>query len=150
MSPPTLRNPNSSSSWGLKRCLKIAAVFVALSQVSVAQAACRPSTVKVVYEITYDKICVGKACSEDRRLVGWMKLTIRNTYDKSFTYALNNGQTKLKDVGKHCHDDGQFCVDFNGPMDATLYYANKRFNLGSPSVETGVSTFGSSEYWTCL
>jgi hypothetical protein len=150
MSTPTSRkSSNSLSSWGLKRCLKVAAGFVLLSQASIAHA-CSPATVSVTYEETYNELCIRKACSVDHRMIGFISLTISGGYSKTFEYTTQNGQAHYSDVKKRCSSDGVFCVDFRGSADATLYYANDSFNLGSPSGTTGTRTNGHSYYYICL
>ncbi|KAF9114003.1 hypothetical protein BGW39_003540, partial [Mortierella sp. 14UC] len=149
MSTPTLRKQTSLSSWGLKQYLTVAACLVALSQVSIVQA-CRPSTIKVTYEEVYDEFCYRKACHTEHIMTGHMTLTIRNHYDKTFTYQTINGDNKWTDIGKRCSPDDVFCIDFNGANDATLHYANKEFKLGAPSVQKGTRTLGESHYYNCL
>ncbi|KAF9902027.1 hypothetical protein EC991_005410 [Linnemannia zychae] len=149
MSNPTLHKQSSSSSWGLKQYLTVAACLVALSQVSIVQA-CRPSTVKVTYEEVYNEFCYKRACHVDQVMVGSMSLTIRNHYDKSFHYETQNGKSKLTDIGYHCSPDGNFCINVNDDDDVTLHYANKKFKLGAPSVQKGTRHLGESHYYTCL
>ncbi|KAF9973766.1 hypothetical protein BGZ73_002984 [Actinomortierella ambigua] len=147
MQSPTHRQ--SKSSWSLKQCVKIAVALVALSQVSIAEA-CSPSTVTVRYEEMYDEFCYRKACSTSHLMVGTMQLEVRNHYNKNFYYQTPNGRNSWNDIRKQCSDDGIFCVDFRGANDATLFYANKSFRLGKPSVLKGTPHQGEAHYWTCL
>ncbi|KAG0277247.1 hypothetical protein BGZ95_006253 [Linnemannia exigua] len=149
MSTPTLRKSNSSSSRGVKKCLKFAIGLVALSQFSIAQA-CSPSTIRLDWELVSVDFCKGKACADDSKITGMMYLNIRGRYEKQFYYQTPKNRITLQDIGKHCSPDGNFCIEFYGYNDATLHYANKKFKLGSPNARTGGLGLGSAEYWHCL
>ncbi|KAF9161318.1 hypothetical protein DFQ26_004667 [Actinomortierella ambigua] len=149
MSTPTHRKPQSSSSWSLKQCLKVAIAFVALTHVPIAQA-CRPATIKVTYEEHWDEFCYRKACKTTHLMVGQMTLTVRGKYDKTFYYQTADGKNNWTKIGEQCSEDGEFCITFRGDNDATLHYANRLFKLGKPSVSKGTRTLGSAEYWNCL
>ncbi|KAG0061551.1 hypothetical protein BGZ90_003514 [Linnemannia elongata] len=149
MSTPTHLKSNSPSSWSVKKCLKVAVGLVALSQLSVAQA-CRPSTISIGWEQTFNEICRKKACSTQSYMVGGIKLSIRDSYEKYFYYQTANGNNMPHTIGKKCSPDGIYCLEFYGPEDATLHYANKQYKFGSPNVLSGGSGLGHAEYWHCL
>ncbi|KAF9129585.1 hypothetical protein BGW39_004023 [Mortierella sp. 14UC] len=150
MSTPTLRKSNSPSSWGVKKCLKVAVGLVALSQFSIAQA-CSPSTISVSWEQIFNEVCKGKACATQSYMAGGMYLAIRGRYEKWFYYNTANGANMPINIGKHCSPDKVFCIEFYGTGEqATLHYANTQFKLASPNVKEGGFGQGSAEYWHCL
>ncbi|KAG0225849.1 hypothetical protein BGW42_004075 [Actinomortierella wolfii] len=145
----THTSPNSSNSWSLKSCLKVAAGLALLSNIAIVNA-CQSSTLEAKWDVKTKHVCKGRNCYDVDSLKVTYQLAIKDRYNGRIDFTVPN-TSSIKNLGTKCSDDGGFCVTFKSPTDVELGFNGyvRKYNTIHYK-EGNLKDYGKTHYWDCL